>query len=345
MNPRKATLAEVAAQAGVSKTTASYILNGRSAEMRIAKETEARVRDAVAELGYRPNPSARSLRLQRTATIGVISDQLASGHFSSEMLAGAIAAGRAANHLVLVGESAGDPELQELLIEEMLDRHVDGIVLATVAARRVTVSPRLHSVRTVLLNCIDLGSTTPAVLPDDLAGGRTAAGVLLGAGIREDIFVIGEDVDPDAIAESQRIVGVQQCLEEAGARLAGKVSCRWEVAAAYDAVSAWLASGVRPAGLVCLNDRVAMGTYQALAEQGLRIPADVSVVSFDGSELAGWLRPHVTSVVLPRHDLGRRAVEMLLAPELAPGSVVHLPMEVQIGGSVRVESYGSLGSA
>jgi LacI family transcriptional regulator len=333
-NQRKVTLSEVAARAGVSVTTASYIMNGRSAEMRIAAETQQRVKDAVAELGYRPNRMARSLRTRRTATFGLISDYLAFGNFSSQMLAGASAAAREVDHLVVMGETGGDPDLESLLIDEMLDRQVDGVVFATLAATRITVNPRLAGVRTVLLNCVDLASGTPAVLPDDLEGGRVAASVLLEAGFRDGIFVIGHDPNPEAVAGPLRLVGIEQRLNEAGVELSGVVPCNWDVRPAFEAVDSWLAGGVRPRALICLNDRIAMGVYQAMAAHGLRLPEDVSVVSFDGSEIASWLRPPLTSVALPFHDLGRRAVELLMDPELAPDPLVHLPMPVQRGGSV-----------
>ena len=333
--PRKVTLSDVAQHAGVSATTASYILNDRSVEMRIAADTQQRVREAIATLGYRPNRSARSLRTARTATVGLISDYVASGHFSSQMLVGATAAARERDHLVVIGETGGDAVLADLLIEEMLDRQVDGIVFATLSANRVSLHPRLASVRTVLLNCIDLASDVPAILPDDLDGGRTAAGLLLEAGIDSDICVVGQDPSPNAVAGSLRLNGVRHRLDEEGVALSGVVACDWDVHVAYDAVNAWLDTGVRPRGLICLNDRIAMGVYQALELHGLSVPGDVSVVSFDGSELATWLRPQVTSVALPFEELGARAVRLLLDPELAPGTVVHVPMPVHQGGSIR----------
>jgi LacI family transcriptional regulator len=101
-------------------------------------------------------------------------------------------------------------------------------------------------------------------------------------------------------------------------------------------VHLWLMSGVKPTALVCLNDRVAMGTYQALAVNGLDVPRDVAVLSFDGSELAGWLRPPVTSVALPFAELGERAVRLLLEPQGPPGEVVRVPMGVAEGRSLPV---------
>ena len=131
----KPTLSDVAARAGVSTTTASYILNGRTLEMRISSDTEQRVRRAATELAYRPNRSARNLRTASTATIGMISDFIAGGHVASHLLTGASAAAREPDHLVVIGESDGQPDVEARLIEEMLDRQVDGIIYATLAAR------------------------------------------------------------------------------------------------------------------------------------------------------------------------------------------------------------------
>jgi LacI family transcriptional regulator len=98
-------------------------------------------------------------------------------------------------------------------------------------------------------------------------------------------------------------------------------------------VCRFLGAGGRPGALVCLNDRVALGAYQALFDVGLRVPADVSVVSFDDSELASWMRPALTSVALPHRQLGRRGVELLLAGATEP--VVELmPMPVRERSSV-----------
>ena len=186
----------------------------------------------------------------------------------------------------------------------------------------------------MLLNCVDRASSLPAVLPDERQGGRTAADLLLDAGVAGEVYVVGEDPTPEALAGVLRLDGVRSRLHEAGRDLAGVVPCEWSVEAAHDAVHLWLMSGVQPSALVCLNDRVAMGTYQALATNGLDVPRDVAVVSFDGSELATWLRPAVTSVALPFAELGERAVQLLLDPRPSAGEVVRVPMGVAPGRSL-----------
>ena len=330
---RSATLRDVASSAGVSRTTASYILNGRADEMRIAPATVARVRAVVAELDYRPNRTARSLRTRRTATVGLISDQIAGEQYGSSMLTGASVAARELQHVVVMGESGGDVELERLLIEEMRERDVDGVVYATRTARTVHLPEGLRGIRAVLLNCEDPDARIPAVIPDDEGGGRTAAATLLAAGV-EDVWVVGEDPTPEATAGPRRMVGIRAELGARGLDVGGVLPCDWSVTEGFSATSRWLAEGGRAGGLICMNDRIAMGAYQALAEAGLRVPDDLSVVSFDGSALAGWLRPALTSVELPFPELGALAVRRLLDLD-DDGGTRSVPMAVRGGGSVR----------
>jgi LacI family transcriptional regulator len=335
---RRVTLTDVAVRAGVSTTTASYILNGRSQQMRISAETQGRVREAASHLGYRPNRSARSLRTATTSTIGVISDFVASGHYASQILTGASAAARESDHLLVIGETEGDASIEARLIEEMIDREVDGIVYLTLVTRQVFVPDALLQHRVVLANCLDPRLDLAAVVPDELQAGRTAARLLVEAGVSEHVYVVGEDPTPGALAGQLRLEGVRYGLKESGEELAGVVPCAWDVVPAREAVSAWLAGGVRPAGLVCSNDRVAMGVYQALDAHALRVPEDVGVVSFDGSDLAGWLQPRLTTVVIPYAEMGAIAVHRLMEPEGAArdhSAVTAVPMSVGWGGSLR----------
>ena len=330
---RKPTLTDVALKAGVSPTTASYILNGRSVEMRISTEAQQRVRQAATDLAYRPNRSARTLRTAKTSTIGLISDHVASGQFASQMLTGASAAARETNHLLVIGETEGDVDLEAQLIEEMIDRQVDGLVYATLVARSITAPDKLTGQNVVLLNCFDPLSRLPAVLPDEVAGGRAAAQAVLAAGA-DRVAVVGFDPDATAVAGPRRLQGIRDELATAGLPPPETIECDWDVHAAHAAVRDWLRGGGNAAGLVCLNDRIAMGAYQALAECGLRVPDEVLVVSFDGSDLATWLSPPVTSIALPLTALGATAVRLLTGAVAASTHPVLVPMPIRVGGSL-----------
>ena len=111
------------------------------------------------------------------------------------------------------------------------------------------------------------------------------------------------------------------------------MDCAWGPESSHDAVERMLKTAARPTALICLNDRIAFGAYQALQEAGLTIPLDVSVVSFEESNLASWLRPELTSVAVPHYQMGCRAVELLLAGQL-PDRIEQLAMPVRERSSV-----------
>jgi LacI family transcriptional regulator len=329
--PRRVTLREVAQRAGVSPTTASFVLAGRE-DMRISEDARLRVRRAAAELDYRPNLTARSLRTKVTRTIALVSDTIATRQYGGAMVYGSLTAALEEEHLLFVTETQGDPDVERRMVEDLLGRQVDGFVYASMFTRQVTLPPAFTGHPVVLLNCTTGDDTLPTVLPDERAAGLAAVRVLLEGGHRDGIVVLGE-TPPGVYAARERLAGIEDGLAEAGAEVDSVLECSWWPEAAYDAVSHTLRHGTLPRALICLNDRIAFGAYQALQEAAVGIPDDVSVVSFDDSDLSRWLRPALTSVALPHYELGRRAVRLLLAPEPVEG-VERVPMPLRERASV-----------
>jgi LacI family transcriptional regulator len=324
-------LSDVARRAGVSPTTASFVLAGRE-DMRISEAAQQRVRAAAAELGYRPNQTARSLRTRVSRTIGFVSDTIATEPFAGETVRGATNAAVERGYLLLIAEAVGDAELERRLIDEMLDRQVDGLIYASMFTREVTVPDAVPVHRLVLLNALAPGVEVPAVVPDELAAGRAAAEVLLEAGHRDGIHLVGKA--PEGLfAARERLAGIEAALGAADTALASIVECLWAPEPAHEAVAQFLAAGGAPSALICVNDRAAFGALHALHDAGLRVPRDVSIVSFDDSDLARWSRPAFTSVALPHEAMGRTAVELLLEPPEQP-VVRRLPMPLRRRESV-----------
>ena len=315
---RRVTLAEVARIAKVSQTTASFVLTGRREEMRISTQVEARVLAAVKETGYRPSAVSRSLRTGTTNTIAFVSDTVATTPFAGHSIWGALDASRERGHLLVIAETEGDPELERELIEAMHDRNVYGIILASMYTREITVPEGLLQGRGVLLNAIpSRRSTVPSVLPDEYEAGRTVARTILSAGYNEGIYLVGADPKTNrypkhSLAALRRLDGIRQVMSDAGVPLAGGVGLsQWQPTDGFDATLKILKRRIAPQALICFNDRLSVGTYQALQSVGLSVPDDVSVVSFDDEPVASWLRPQLTSVALPHYELGRRAIEVL----------------------------------
>lgn len=329
----RVTLVQVAARAGVSKTTAGYVLTGRDRDMRIGEETRHRVLRAAAEMNYRPNLMARSLRTPVDRPLAIISDTLVTEPYGGELLQGCLAAAAQHGRLTLIGESRRDQRLQAALVEQFLAEQVTDFVVATVYPREVRLPRSLQRGRVVMLNCVAADLPAAAVLPDEVAAGRLGGRVLLEAGHRDGIHLVGDRAPHPYAPGADREQGLTEALAAAGVRLAGTVECAWEPEAAYEAVGAALRAGLRPTALACLNDRVALGVYQALADAGLSVPHDVSVLCFEGSQLATWLRPGVTSIDRSLEAMGRRAVELLLA-DARPAGHTYLPMTLRTRSSV-----------
>ncbi|GLW55062.1 alanine racemase [Kitasatospora phosalacinea] len=338
MTDRRVTMSDVARQAGVSQTTASFVLSGRT-DMRISEAAQERVREAAAALGYRPNVTARSLRTRVTRTIGFVSDAITTTPFAGEVIRGALEVARAHDHLLFIVESEGSADTETALVNALVDRQVDAVVLASMYTRYITPPKDLHGRRVVLLNCLAPGFDAPSVIPDEVGAGRAAGRVLLAAGHRDGVWAIGGHQAIPATPEgtfagNERMRGLQEVLRQERVALDGVVECEWNAEDGYRETRALLAAGRRPRALVCSTDRLSFGAYQALAEAGLTVPEDVSVVSFDDQDIASWLRPALTTLALPHYEMGRTAMELVLGGEPLGSAVHRIPMPLRERGSV-----------
>jgi LacI family transcriptional regulator len=331
----RVTLRDVADSAGVSITTASFVLSGRHG-MRISTATEERVLQTARTLDYRRRLVPRSALPAGGPAIGLISDVVASESFGGEMIRGCIAAATDRGHVVLIADSEGADELEESSVRALMARGVDKFVYATMGTIIYRVPDVLRDQRLVLMNNVDPTLRAPAILPDDHRAGRMAATALVAAGHTTGIWLVGR-AGAHAYAAGKRLAGIRAGLRASGLRLAGHVQCGWWPDEARRAVTGLFEAGWwendRPTAVITMNDRAAMGVYQAVATAGLRVPEDLSVVSFDNSDVARWLHPALSSMDLPYFDIGRRAVELLLSED-PPNRVHRLAMQLRSRESI-----------
>ncbi|MEV5440698.1 LacI family DNA-binding transcriptional regulator [Streptomyces sp. NPDC052682] len=311
--PARPTSRDVARLAGVSHTAVSFVFNGR-AEGNLSPATQERIRQAAAQLGYRPDPVARGLRRRRTAVIGLVTDEIASSPFAGRLLRGAMETAWAGEHLVLTVDCGGDPAKEDAAVAELLDRRVDGIIYAAMSLRRVRVPEGLHRTHSVLANCLPEDGSLPCVIPAERAGGRTAARLLLERGHRRLALVGGQD----DIAYGERLRGFRDALRAEGVTVPPDwvVRTGGEISSGYEGATRLL-DGVpaerRPTGLFCYNDRVAAGALHAATRLGIAVPGDLSVVGYDDQEhMAAHLTPPLTTVALPHRAMGETAARLLL---------------------------------
>ncbi|MFZ2166380.1 MAG: LacI family DNA-binding transcriptional regulator, partial [Propionibacteriaceae bacterium] len=196
---KRATLADVAERSGMSRTAVSLALN-QVPNSRLSSEAIERIHQAAAELDYRPNPAARSLRVGKTATIAFLSDNVTVTRYASAMIRGLLDVAETEDHTVLIAETGDTPARIGKALKAMLDRRPDAVVFGLMGAKEIDV-PKLPSDLPVVL----LNSTSPqghaCVLPDEFQGGRDIARTLAEAGHRR-VAIIGHD---DGLIQNLRL--------------------------------------------------------------------------------------------------------------------------------------------
>lgn len=324
------TLADVARLSGLSKTAVSLILNDRPS--RLSADAIDRVRTAAAQLGYKPNPAAQSLRSGKTRSIGFISDQVTITRFASAMVRGTLRAAKDLDHTVLIAETGDDVSQLAAAFDEMIDRRVDGVIVGLMAARMVDLPAAPRGVPVVIVN----GSTPddlPCVLPDEYAAGHAVATVLLDAG-HTRIGFIGDIPhiagDPRrSVTIARRLRGIRDALSGRGLEAVEVTIEDWQTSIGYAQTHALLDAHPELTAFIAATDGVAFGIYQALTDRGLRVPDDISVVSFDDEELASLVRPGLTTARLPYEQMARLGVEMLLSERELAHELVPMPLIVR----------------
>ena len=305
---KRATISDVAKAAGVSIGAVSRILN-KDPSLAVRDETRVAVHQAMTDLGYSPNPHARSLRMARTGTLAMILPEIDSPAFLP-IIQGVQKAVHARGYSMLlggVGPDADDPGLPERLL---LRNRVDGFLVSS-GLREAETLAALRSVDApaVLLNRY-LDERQPHVLLDDEAGAVALVRHLTGLGHRR----IGFLGSPERFLGTRRVAGYRTALEEAGIAfdpaLVGDAGYTRE--GGERAMLALLSLRIPPSAVFATNNLVAAGALVAAGRRSLSVPTDLSIGSFYDGPVAELLHPSLTAVRFPLEQLGFRAAAMLI---------------------------------
>ena len=311
-----ASIHDVARRSGVSVATVS---RSYTVPETVREDTRARVLQAAAELGYRPNRAARGLITGRTGNVGVIVPDLGNPYFQ-DVLKGAQARAREADYAVFVADGQESSDEEEALIGAM-SKQVDGILLCSSRLAPGTLTGLEPAPAVVLLNRRVDGLSTVTV--DSADGMRQAMAHLAQLGHRRCAFLSGPR---RSWSNQQRLHGLRTAARAAGAEIItiGPVAPQFE--GGVDAAEQVLASGAT--AVLAYNDLVAAGILSRVAQLGVEVPGRLSVVGFDDIPLAAMLTPALTTVAAPTAQAGAAAVQALLSrldqPD-APPSVQRLP--------------------
>ena len=303
------TINDVAARAGVSRQTVSRVINKKA---KVSPVTRARVLAAIEELGYRPNVIARSMAAGRTCTLGCISPNLTDYTFAS-MIESAHSEARRQGYFILTGSAPDDTDVKPLL-EEMLNRQVDGLLVINPHAddRYRHFLPLIEKgMAVVYLGNAPRGERVSSVRCDDYEGGNQATRYLIDLGHTTIATIVGMSNEE---CTTDRLEGFRQALTQAGLDFdpALAVDGDWSATSGYQATQRLLQTNRPFSAIFAQNDRMAVGAIRALREAGHRVPDDISVIGFDDIPLASYFDPPLTTFRQPLEESGQQAARLLI---------------------------------
>ncbi|MFI6999976.1 LacI family DNA-binding transcriptional regulator [Nocardia sp. NPDC050175] len=324
------TRADVARLAGTSPALVSYVLN--DGPRSVAPATRARIEAAIEQLGYRPNMSARSLRMNRGHALGMVIPDGANPFFA-ELSAVVEAAAFARGFPLIVGNAAGDEARERAYVSAFIDRRVEGLLaISSSWESGIADACAAADMALVAVDRIIDPARCAHVMCDSLAGARIAVEHLISHGHREIACLSG----PHVSTADERVAGYRQALAAAGLPESVVVRAEFGGAAGYRALSELMSGTTTPTAVFVTSDLQAMGMLRAAYDANLRVPDDLAIVGFDGIEYARYTRPGLTTMVQPTRKMGELAVELLLK-QIDTGSaepgVVSLGAELKTRGS------------
>jgi LacI family transcriptional regulator len=345
--PRRVTISDVAAAAGVSPATVSRVLNGGYP---VSAAVRSQVEKAVRDLSYVRDAHAQALRATSTGVVGVIIHDVADPYFS-EIVAGIQEVAAANRRLVVLCNSLRDASCELRYLEMLRGQRVDAVILAGGAIENAAYLRELRRHAQVLkrqtgrmILCGRYSVSTDAVVPDNRGGAGMLTRYLLGRGHTRIAEIAGP---PDFSTTTERSAGHREALAEAGIeREAALTACgHFSRDGGYAATEALLRSGADLTAIFAANDLMAVGALAALRAAGLRVPADVSLVGFDDVPAVRDICPALTTVRVPMREMGRRCMGLALAGEGRRPEVVRLGVELVERESVADRSQPGLAPA
>lgn len=299
------TLKHVAEKAGVSVKTVSRVVNKQG---EISPETREHVSAVLEQLGYRPNALARGLVSGKSATVALIIPQITDPFFPEVML-GVDSVARAHGYNVFLCNTEDNPERELEYIDILAGKRVDGIILCGSRLNAAQLAEVAKQHRVSILSSRSPASSAVIRIPGEAGLFATTTHLVQQGHTR--IGHIGSGA-PD---EHERLVGYERALEEAGLALNAEW-VRWiprvNIDEAYIAAKALLTEAPEVTALSCYNDLAAIGALRAAVELGRRVPEDLAITGFDDIPIASLVSPPLTTIRVPRYELGERVMQLLL---------------------------------
>ena len=322
---------DVAATAGVSVATVSAFFNGTAP---VSTELRSRIEQAVQSIGYKRNAIARSLKMGTTKTIGLVIADITNPFFTdvTSVIQDVL---HRSGYAVMLCCTDEDPAMQDEQISLLLDRMVDGLIIAPAgddhALEKVLARA---SIPTVLIDRICGGIEADAVVLDNQRAVQDAINYLIGLGHRRIGYISGSLETSTGLG---RLAGYKAALESA--HIATRVDLirfgNFRERDAYNATMQLLVQPERPTALFSANNLMVIGVMKALRDMGLRCPDDISVSSFDDFPWADVFQPNLTTIAQPVEAIGEQAAQLILE-RIARRGEHHPPRRIVLSGRLMV---------
>ncbi len=329
------TLRDVAEAAGVHAATASRALNPATRGL-VNADTARRVIKVAEQLSYRPNPIARSLKTAKSGTIGLVVPDLTNPLFPP-IVRGIEDVLEPAGYSGLIVNTDNDPTRERAQIESLRSRQVEGLIVATALIHHpLLVDLHRDGVPMVVVNRRVDGMDVPWITADDAAGIALAVRHLAGLGHTRIAHLSGPHTTSTGVIRTRAFRAAVHDLGLVEDPDLVTTCDHWSEADGARAMRGLLDRGTEFTAVVAGNDLIALGCYDVFAERGIACPDEISVVGFNDMPFLDKLRPPLTSVAVPHHQIGVEAGRMLLeaiAEPNRPARSVLLPLAFAVRGS------------
>lgn len=300
---------DVAREAGVSIATVSRVLNDIDV---VNEDTKKKVLDAIKLLGYRPNIVARSLKTQRTKTIGILIPDISS-QFYPEIVRGAEDVANIYDYNVILCNSDFDVMKEKEYLRVLKEKMVDGVIyMSSSLNEEILDLINELDLKTILVETSDKEGALPSVTIDNVSAAYEGTKYLIEKGLKEFAFI---GVKEDTMnAWGERYLGFEKAIKEANLKVEDDLVYfkNLKVKTGYEAIEKFVESNKKFDSIICASDEIAIGAINALRENGINVPEDVSVIGFNNNAVSSYFHPRITTISQPSYDMGSVAMRMLI---------------------------------
>ncbi len=311
MTKSNISIKDLASILGFSITTVSRVLNGKSEQYRIKKETEIKIQETAKRLNYIPNQFARSLKLSKSETIGIIVPDI-SNPFFAELIKITESHCRENGYAVVIGDSNNDITQEEEMIRLFKNRKIDGLIIAPVGTSfSHIVNAYKQGLPLVLIDRWDKMTQIPTVTSDNYQAAYNATKYIIENGHKSIACIQGLQ---NSYPNNDRVLGFTQAIKDYDLDLCKclVVGNEFSIVNGYHQSIHLLRLKMPPTAILALNNSIALGVLKAAAELNCSIPDNLSLVSFDEQAYSAYLNTPMTTIEQDKKAIGRKAVEILM---------------------------------